>query len=479
MLIMENKITSFFTSYKLRNFSFLILSIVIFLISKNNGMFWDNVLFASKMGNHLFDNGILNWTIPNEFDPGHPPFLGFLLAIFWKIFGHKLWVSHLLMLPFTFGIFYQLFKFISYFIKNKKFKILAFLLVLLDPTLSTQFVIVNPELLLVFFFLVSINGILYKKRFLKFIGLFFLSIVSFRGMMLFTGLLLFEILNKIYIKKEQIKTIFTLNFLSIYIIGSLPGICFVVWRLLTKGWIQTHADSPWAGLWHIATPKIFLKNSILLIWRYLDFGRVFIFIFLIICFVTYGKKILKSEKNEQLLLISISSVFFIIIVSLFATNTFGHRYFIVSFICFILLGFKILIDFFSNKKMVYIILLIGLVSGNLWIYPKHISQGWDATLAHLPYHSLRIEAIQYLDKNNIKLNEVSSFFPNYNSLDLIDLNQDFRSFSKFNGKNKYALDASVYNLSDEDLNILQNNYTILKQFNNFNINIKIYILKTS
>ena len=49
-------------------------------------MFWDNVLFASKMGNQLYYNDLFNWTMPDSFDPGHPPFLGFLLAITWKIF---------------------------------------------------------------------------------------------------------------------------------------------------------------------------------------------------------------------------------------------------------------------------------------------------------------------------------------------------------------------------------------------------------
>ncbi|MFQ3306498.1 MAG: hypothetical protein ACI9K4_001570, partial [Polaribacter sp.] len=83
-------------------------------------MFWDNVLFASKMGNELFTNALFNWTMPDSFDPGHPPFLGFLLAIFWKILGHKLWVSHLLMLPFIIGFFYQLFEFTGYFIQKQR-----------------------------------------------------------------------------------------------------------------------------------------------------------------------------------------------------------------------------------------------------------------------------------------------------------------------------------------------------------------------
>jgi ABC-type enterochelin transport system ATPase subunit len=71
---------------------------------------------------------------------------------------------------------------------------------------------------------------------------------------------------------------------------------------------------------------------------------------------------------------------------------------------------------------------------------------------------------------------VATFFPNYTLLNTIDLSGDTRSFSKFNGKNKYVIYATVYNISCEDLSKLDKNYSILKQFNNLNINITIYIL---
>ena len=87
---MLNKINVFIDSKKKRNLFFTILGVFIFLVSNQNGMFWDNILFGSKMGNQLYYNSIFDWTMPDEFDPGHPPFLGFLLAVFWNILGHKL-----------------------------------------------------------------------------------------------------------------------------------------------------------------------------------------------------------------------------------------------------------------------------------------------------------------------------------------------------------------------------------------------------
>jgi hypothetical protein len=474
---MTKELLYFLSFEKVKNILFLFFGVCIFLVSNSNGFFWDNVLFASKMGNHLYLNAIFDWTIPDEFDPGHPPFLGFLLAISWKILGHTIWVSHLLMLPFTVGVFYQLFKFISYFITNQKSQLLAFLLVCADPTLATQFVIVNPEVLIVFFFFLAVNGILFNNKTTKFIGLLFLSIVSFRSMMLFGGLFLFDVVNRHFIEKKKLKTILNLKFLIVYFLSSLPGCIYVSWRLLTKGWLQTHPNSPWAGLWAFADVKTFLKNCFFLIQRYLDFGRVFIFLFIVISLFIFGRKIIADSKNKQLLFLALLSVFFIIVVSLLSTNTFGHRYFIVSYICFILGSFIILDAFYTSKKIIFPLLLIALVSGNLWIYPREMSQGWDASLAHVPYHSLRKEAIQYLHKEKIDIEKVASFFPNLTTLDAIDFSNDQRAFLKFTSNNTYVFYSNVYNLTDEEYKTLDTDYRILKEFKKNNITVILYILK--
>ena len=138
--------------------------------------------------------------------------------------------------------------------------------------------------------------------------------------------------------------------------------------------------------------------------------------------------------------------------------------------------FRVIQKNYTKKKLIYVLLFFGLITGNLWIYPKSISQGWDATLAHVPYHSLRIKAIDYLKGEQIDISNVASFFPNLTTVDFIDFSGDKKSFTKFTGTNKYVLSATVYNLSDEELNLLDKNYTILKEFRNLNITITIYTL---
>jgi hypothetical protein len=58
-------------------------------------------------------------------------------------------------------------------------------------------------------------------------------------------------------------------------------------------------------------------------------------------------------------------------------------------------------------------LLVGLslVSGHVWVYPDRIAKGWDASLAHLPYHALRKEAAAWLAAQGIARHDVCTDFP--------------------------------------------------------------------
>lgn len=77
---------------------------IIFSLSYNIGFFWDNTLLCSKLGHYLYNKGLFNFNFPDSFDPGHPPAIAFIQALGWKLLGKTLFVSHLIMLPFLFGL---------------------------------------------------------------------------------------------------------------------------------------------------------------------------------------------------------------------------------------------------------------------------------------------------------------------------------------------------------------------------------------
>jgi len=108
--------------------------------------------------------------------------------------------------------------------------------------------------------------------------------------------------------------------------------------------------------------------------------------------------------------------------------------------------------------------VIILISCNFWVYPDKIDKGWDSTLAHLPYFSIRKQALDYLDKQGINYESVQSFFPNTAVIDDIDLNHDLRSFPDFNDSCDYVFYSNVFNVKDEDYHLIKNNYNTIKHF---------------
>lgn len=104
-------------------------TLLIAIIGMRTGIFWDNTTFVTSMGNALYENGIFAWgSFPIDFDPGHPPFIATLIAAAWKLFGRTLFVSHIIIIPFIFGILWQVWSICDFFIENKKREYMVFCL---------------------------------------------------------------------------------------------------------------------------------------------------------------------------------------------------------------------------------------------------------------------------------------------------------------------------------------------------------------
>ena len=461
---------------KYRIIGLFFLSLIIVLSSLKFGIFWDSVLFVSKMGNPLFEYGIFHWgAIPVESDPGHPPFLASIMALGWKLFGRSLWVSHLMMWPFVFGLLWQIYVFVSFFVKDKKLQLWAYLLVISDATLLSQLVLVNFEIIQLFFFFLALNAILKNNRALKIMALAFLGIVSLRAMMLFAGLFLIDLFLALYYNKFRLKAGLLRNLLLDYALAAIPAISYLLWRLIAKGWIISNPTESWGNAWAFTSFLDFFKNLvrnfIVLGHQITDFGRLVPVLFVLIALFIKRKTINWRNITPVLIIILFSSIF-IAIASLLIKNTMGHRYYIQLYLGINLLAFLLLQEF-RARKLIYIALLSSILLGNLIVYPDSFAQGWDASLAHIPYWNLRQKAIKYLDEKQIPLSETASFFPNNTSIDDVDLNGDRRSFKQFTGKEKYVFYSNVYNLSDDELEVLKRNYRIIKTFRKGSIRVEV------
>lgn len=293
-------------------------------------------------------------------------------------------------------------------------------------------------------------------------------------MMLCLGLFLLDFALA-YWKNKSIRSFINKSNILIYLIASLPAISYLTWRLITRGYISSHPLETYGNTWGYESFADFFinlsRNAIVMIQRITDFGRIVPLIFIALAFY-YKKYTLKLDNIKTLILCTIIPTIVVSSISIIIKNPMGHRYFISSYLCFSILAF-ILIQEFKYKKTIYTCLLASLLCGNLIVYPDNFAQGWDASLAHLPYWNLRREAIDFIDEEEIKLTDVATFFPNYHSLDAIDLNGDLRSFSSFSGNNKFVFYSNVYNLTDKELERLSTNYTVIKTFKRRTVKIDI------
>jgi len=453
----------------------LLASVVIKALSLNFGFFWDSVLLGSRVGHFFFENGFGSWHLPVDMDSGHPPLFGYLLALWWKVFGQTLFSSHIFMLPFVFGFLWQLHSTASFFFEKNRDRILAMLLVVADPTLSSQMVLINPDLPQLFFFLVALNGLLRGKNLYLGLGSALLGLASYRGMMLFAGIFLIDFAMHIFVRKEGFRAFISKTRFITYFIGSLPALTYILWRYFSVGWVVVSPlDPQGAGHYHIAQLGIIIRNIAVIVHRFLDFGRIFLFIFIIGVLARNFKYRIRLDQYLPLVLIFVLSTSVIYVTSIFVNNPLGHRYFIPSYIALGLLAYKMLLTIRWSKAW-FALLTLAVITGNLWVYPDKIAQGWDSSLAHVNYWPARKQVLTYMEENQICPSQTATFFPNITSNQKIMLDGNREAFKHFTGKENFVFYSNVFNLTDEEFVLLEENYKPLKTFYRNGVRIVLYL----
>ena len=458
----------------------LLLPTTLFLLTIHYSFFWDTVQLASKHASYYFSSGFNSLLLPDNLDSGHIPAFGMYLAGVWKLFGRTLLVSHLAMLPFVIGIAWQVQRLVKYYFDDKHVGWTS-LLILLDPTLLAQITLVSPDIVLVFFFLLAWNSIIRNKRLLTSLAILGLFLISMRGMMVAFVLLIVDLYYNMPFKQDRKEVLNNLLKRSlIYLPALFLFIIYSIYHYSTKSWVGFHPSSPWADSFEAVGIQGIIKNLGILAWRIVDFGRIGLWLIFGILYFKYHKQIFKDQHTRDLSFIFLCFLIILPLNMVWAEGLLAHRYLMPIYLCFAILVTRILFSLYviSRLRSILLILWIAfLATGHLWIYPPQISQGWDSSLAYLPHNKLRHQAIQYLDDENINFDQVSSFFPNANTLDDIDLNGDMRSFKKFTPGAEYVLYSNVYNISDEVYASLLEDYELVKEFREWRVYVHIYKIK--
>ncbi len=455
-------------------FCLFVISLFFVLIHSDGIFFWDNIAQLSVPADYYFDNGLSNFFIPDEIATGHQTFVAAYLALGWKIFGKNLLVSHLLMVPFVYGILLQLYRFISKFLDNKKHIYIILFLTVLDAAILSQLSLITFEKVHIFFLLWAINTFIENRKTAFIIAFAGLCLVSLRSTMSAIGLGIFVFIYPfITHQKWKFETVLLL----------VPGFFLFAIFLLTfyfeKGWIiHNTVSNSWSESSEYASLQDMAKNTVIIFKNLGDYGRIYALAgsgLLVLLFFFERRKFSKVDKILLALILSQFIIFYL--TTVIYRNSISMRYFIPVSL-FITLFF--LISVFRNFRKKYTIAALALIStinGYFWSYPINIASNWDCTPAHWPYYDLRKKMKDYIVSKKINTDEVGTFFPNARSFKVTELSRDQSGFANVDfNKNRYIFFSNVYNVDDEALQELFNSskWKLIKQFSNGKIFVSLY-----
>ena len=431
-----------------------VLTLLFTWLNKDHFFFWDNVMQLSAPSNWYLDTRFGGLFVPDDIATGHPPLIPIYLALVWSFFGRTLLVSHLAMFPFRFGVLFQLYRLLEKAGVRKEQQRAVFLLVVVDAVFLSQFSLITFELPSLFFFLLLVNSLFTNNRIIQAIGFTFLCLTSLRGAIAGGGFILFSLIEKMRNKEVSYSHI-----LKPYLPGVSVFAVFLMLFYLDKGWLVNNVNSGrWSGYASLVDLKGFLRNIIILFWRLGDYGNFIIWLIPLAALVKWYKT--RSGPGAFLERIGLLAVIQIVVLLPFTVtlnNPFGHRYFLPVFVLMIIFAGVWILTFAGRKTVIYLIVMFTLATGNLWIYPLNISQGWDSTAAHWGYYKARREMVTLIRERYGNDVPVGTYFPNIESSRWIDLSEDGVEFREAETEtDKLIFYSTIFNVSDEDIEALEN-----------------------
>ncbi|MEZ5044335.1 MAG: hypothetical protein R2828_30865 [Saprospiraceae bacterium] len=438
------------------------------LLSMDHVFFWDTIQLGSKHAHFYYENHFKVLLLPEKIDSGHPPLFGLYLAICWAVFGKNLLVSHLSMLPFLWLIIYQWYR-LGRYLGGVQLLPFFMLLLVADPVMAGQAVLVSPDLVLVASWLLALNGILLQQKEWKTFGIIGLGLISMRGMML--GLILFLWEWGVFRKKEKETSFISHFFKTIYayLPGGMLALVFLVYHYTETGWIGYHENSEWAPSFAKASVAQIVKNGLILAWRLVDFGRIFVWLGLLaLVWKLLAQKTLidflvHDKKVRQIGLLFIFTLLGLSITFIRYAGLQQHRYLLPVclslsiFLYFVVVHSPSHLWKMKSRQLLLLLVSFGLFSGNFWIYPDKISQGWDASLAHWPYYDLRAQMLEHIEAQAIPLDAIGTAFPEIGPLKYKDLSEETGGFKEKDfSSDQFLLYSNIMNdFTDEELEELQ------------------------
>ena len=423
---------------------------VLTIATLNNYYFWDVIQQVSIEAHWFYETNFSTLLIPHDNHLGiyatgyHPPLMSTMTALLWKIFGRELWVSHAFTAFWAILLIYNSWKLASRFFP-KKYAGWVFLIVLLEPTVLTQFAISSPDFILFTAFVIALRAVLERKPILLAIGIFFLCCINMRG--IFVGVMLF--LSNLYFSYLQNGNKISIKLFTKTLVPYLPALAvlaaYFAYYFLQKGWFFNH--SVYAESYSMPqTWELIVRRILVLGLRFLEQGRFVIWaltLYFVFVFIKKKEKLSAVEKTLALFALLMNGLYFLFVF--ISQMPFSPRYFMPQFFVLSVLALMFVVKYFNAKRIKVIIgaVLFFVLSGHFWLYSDRIYQPWETTLLHLPFYELRTEVFNYIDENDFDYNDLSAGFSLAGNRGFIELAHYGKIVSSTNLNKRYFIYSNI------------------------------------
>ncbi len=460
------------TTYKLIFFFLVCCLIIEFFLLKDFPFFWDGIS-KSIRADWIYNQNFSQLIVPTEINSGHPPLWIVLIASFWSVLGKTLASARILLLFVNIAVVYQLIVLCkTTFLKNVS--LFFIVLLFIEPTFIAQTTNLNNDMLLLFFSLLSLNGLLKQKNLLLCIGLAGVLFTNLRGVYIFVSIGLIDFM---FYKQKYTEQLNKFRIYS-YLIPILLFALFSFFQYKTLGWFLITENEGFANHRQTTSVTGIVKNSLAFLKSFLDYGRIVVLAICLPLLFKYFKSGIKNKTIDKILIITLvfTAVFFIGIVPF--SNPIGDRYFLVCYLLIFILTIN-LIHYLKPKavKLVTAAILIAFASGHFWIYPSTLSQSWDSSLAYLNYYKVERKMESYLENRTIAHRSVGTRLDlnsrHYSRLIELEGNELYAPFNLMD--NTYVLLSNIDNeTKDEALTTVKTNWEHIKSFSNLGVYISLY-----
>ncbi|HNL06115.1 MAG: hypothetical protein JNM36_05170 [Chitinophagales bacterium] len=458
--------------------------------SQTLNVFWDGISLQTLPATYYYENHFSSVVLPSNIDTGHPPFYAYYLAKCWHFWGRNLASFHWAIFPFLIFLYANYAALLRYFLPDKKTSLLTFgglfALFLLQPTLLAQSSLATTDVVIIAGFVGALRAIVYRHKIGLFLSLLLLCSVSLRGIFLVGAIFVCHYLFEYLCGNMQQQSRFLLSpqkLLPYFLVALLLGIWWIYHYQINGFWLENH-HSPWAVNYGFANGKRFLWNIAVVFWRLLDVGMLAIWVTLAYYFGRdIGKKKAFESREKTFLFGCLSVVFLTLSLPVVLKEIpIMHRYFLpIQVLATLWLSVYLSSENLLQRYLIIFLLLLHLIMGHRWIHRPPIANGWDASLAFLPYQSLERQLHSDIDSLAIPPSKIYTTFPLLHSRKYTHLLQDTSNFKMFKptflSQTPYFLHSNLSNdMSPEIQQIIRSKGKVIRIWQRFGVYIILYKL---